>query len=114
MSEPASATNSQTIQLTPNTNSITTGSGDSANSTKVQFGLTPSGPTCWEAIVSIDQSTFKLHADLPCANVIYKQGLTVQYQANPASGGYVILLSGTIEDGQPYQFAPSIVIYVSP
>src|SRR5207253_101848 len=103
--------NTQTIQLTPNSNCATTGSGDVNNSTEVQFYVTPN-VVCWTVVVSIAFRTMVLKADIDCAVVTYKQGLTVTYA--PSSGGaYVVLLSGEIVDkGETYTYT-DMVIYMS-
>ena len=102
----------QTMQLTPNSNCISTPVGDTANSVKVVFGLYPSGPSCWERTVSAVDRTFELPVPFPCGNVTYQNGLQIQYR-DAGGGAYVVLLSGTIVDGQSYSYSPSVEIFDS-
>ena len=110
----------QLMQLTPNSNCSAVGSGDINNSTLVQFMTPPNQLVCWSTMVSMATKTMMLANDNCCkqdyihcdgALVTFQKGLKITYQ--PSSGGYCVLLSGTIVDtGQTYSYN-NLAIYVS-
>ncbi|HEX8457913.1 MAG TPA: hypothetical protein VF656_11500 [Pyrinomonadaceae bacterium] len=102
--------NSQTTPLTPNSNCTAVGSGDTNNSTTVQFYSPQNGIVWWTAAVSSALKTAVLSGDIGNAVVTFKQGLTVTYAATGTGGAYNVFLSGNIVDnGSLYTFAGSVV-----
>lgn len=108
----STTSNSQTTALTPNSNCTAVGSGDTNNSTSVQFYAPPNGVAWWTTGVSSAATSTTLPADIGNSVVTFKQGLTVRYL--PGGGGsYNVILSGNIVDsGTVYTFT-SQVIYMS-
>jgi hypothetical protein len=110
MSASATTSNSQTTALTPNSNCTAVGSGDTNNSTTVQFYSPQNGVVWWTAVVSNALKTASLGGDIGNAVVTFKQGLTLTYAPTGTAGAYNILLSGNITDnGSLYTFAGSVV-----
>jgi hypothetical protein len=102
--------NSQTTALTPNSNCTAVGSGDTNNSTTIQFYSPQNGVVWWTAVVSNALKTAVLAGDIGNAVVTFKQGLTLTYAATGTAGAYNVFLSGNIVDnGSLYTMAGSVV-----
>jgi hypothetical protein len=104
--------NSQTTQLTPNSNCVAVGSGDSNNSTAVQFFAPPNGIAWWSTSVGAANTSAQLGADQGNAVVTFQKGLTVTYRPL-GGGGYNVTLSGNITDGSTVYTYTGQVIYQS-
>jgi hypothetical protein len=105
--------NSQTTALSPNSNCTAVGSGDSNNTTTVQFYAPPNGIAWWISAVSTAFTSAVLSDDIGNAIVTFKKGLTVRYLPSGSAGAYNVLLTGTIIDGgTTYNYSGS-VIYMS-
>ena len=90
---------------TPNTNVVTTPSGDPANTTVASFQI-QEGVTYWTAVVSLTQSTYVLAADTGLGvgtwgskGPIWKKGFEVQFVPISAAEYGVMVTEGSIVDG---------------
>lgn len=109
----SAASNSQTTGLTPNSNCVAVGSGDSNNSTTVSFFAPQNGINWWTATVSNAGTSATLGSDQGNGVVTFQKGLTINYRASGTSGAYNVTLTGNITDyGTVYTFTNS-VIYMS-
>jgi hypothetical protein len=99
----------QTTPLTPNSNCAASGSGDTNNSTTVQFYSPPDGIAWWTGSVSSGSLSAVLAGDIGDSQVTYRKGLTLAYV--PAGiGAYNVILTGDIVDnGTIYTFQAHLV-----
>ncbi|PWC81952.1 hypothetical protein [Azospirillum sp. TSO5] len=84
-----------TTQLTPNSQSVVT---MNATNAQVSFQVLPTDVSYWAPQVSSSFTTASLGKNVGNAVVTFNSGLTVTLSAQ-AGGGYVVLVSGQITDG---------------
>jgi hypothetical protein len=104
--------NSQTTQLTPNSNSVAVGSGDPNLSTLININAPVNGITYWAPSVSTGFKSVTLSADTGNSTVTFKKGLKVTLN-QIGSTGYNVLLDGEIVDNGTVYPVTGTLIYQS-
>jgi len=104
--------NSQTTQLTPNSNSVAVGSGDPNLSTLININAPVNGITYWAPSVSTGFKSVTLSADTGNSTVTFKKGLKVTMN-QIGSTGYNVLLDGEIVDNGTVYPVTGTLIYQS-
>lgn len=87
---------SATTPLTPNSQAVTSTTGDPSQDTTVKFE-TQRVPY-WTALVSNGNTQVVLEKDVGSSVVTFKRGLTVQFLAQ-SQGQYIVTATGEIADG---------------
>lgn len=83
--------------LTPNSNAVSSATGDTNDDTTISFYYNKEIPY-WSPMVSSSFTSASLSKDMGNAVVTFKEGLTVDYL--PQAGGmYTVTVTGEIDDG---------------